>query len=198
MTNFNGKRRAEYTFSQEGTLVYVPSRQLQRTLVWVDRKGAAERIPFPPGGYEEVALSPDGGRLAAMTIEKGERMALLFGDLARGTLSRSTAEGRFRGLAWAPDGKRVAFGFAPAGRGAAASVYWQSADGSTPPERLTSETDLQQEVAEFLLTRRQPSALRRVQLRRHQSGQYGLGHLRSSAQRERTLRPFLQTKFCEG
>jgi serine/threonine-protein kinase len=143
VTNFNGIGSAEYAFSQEGTLVYVPTLQLQRTLVWVDRKGAIERIPFPPGGYNDVALSPDAGRFAATTYEKGEREALLFGDLARGTLSRSAAEGTFSTLAWAPDGKGVAIGF---GRGRKLEgVFWQSADGSAPPERLTSETDLQQE-----------------------------------------------------
>jgi len=142
-TNFTGTRQAEYTFSWQGTLAYVPSREFPRTLVWVDRKGAAEQIPFPPRGYEQVALSPDGGRIAAMAMEKGERTTLLFGDLARGTLSRSTAEGDISSLVWAPDGKRVGFGFAPAGAGSwLAHVFWQNADGSTPPELLTGERDL--------------------------------------------------------
>ncbi len=105
-----------------------------------------ERIPFPPGGYEEVVLSPDGGRLATRVIEKSEKMALLFGDLARGTLTRSTAEGSFQCLAWAPDGKRVAFGFKPAGGRGLFSVFCQNADGSAPPERLTGETRLQMEL----------------------------------------------------
>ena len=146
MTNFTGMRQGEYTFSQQGTLAYVPSREFPRTLVWVDRKGAAEQIPFPPRGYEQVALSPDGGRVAAMTMEKGERTTLLFGDLARGTLSRSTAEGWVAGgPIWTPDGKRVGFAFASAGTGSwLPHVYWQSADGSTPPELLTGEKDLQQ------------------------------------------------------
>jgi len=144
VTNFNFMRCAEYAFSQEGTLVYLPTRQLQRTLVWVDRRGAVERVPFPPGGYRQVAISPDGGRLAAITVDKGEKDALLVGDFARGTLSRSTAEGVFTSLAWAPDGRRVAFGFAPGGRGLR-GPFWQSADGSSPPERLTSETALQTE-----------------------------------------------------
>ena len=143
MTNFRGNRQAEYTFSWQGTLAYVPSREFLRTLVWVDRKGAAEQIPFPPRSYEQVALSPDGGRIAAMTMEKGERTALLFGDLVRGTLSRSTAEGNVGSPVWTPDGKRVAFNFGPGGRGNGA-VYCQSADGSTAPEPLTGEKDLEQ------------------------------------------------------
>ncbi len=139
VTSWAGIAQAYYAFSQEGTLVYVPDQQLRRTLVWVDRKGAAERLPFPPAGYYEVALSTDGERLAATTADKGEKEALLIGDLARGTLSRSTADGAFHGLAWAPDGKRVAFSFAPGGRGLL-HVYWQDADGSTPPVRMTGES----------------------------------------------------------
>jgi eukaryotic-like serine/threonine-protein kinase len=143
VTNLNFLRTAEYAFSRDGTLVYVPTRQLQRTFVWVDRKGAVERIPFPPGGYEEVVLSPDGKQLATRVIEKSEKMTLLFGDLARGTLTRSTAEGSFQCLAWAPDGKRVAFGFKPAGGRGFFSAFCQTVDGSVPPERLTTESQLQ-------------------------------------------------------
>jgi hypothetical protein len=42
-------RSAELAYSQEGTLVYVPYRPPQRTLVWVDRKGAQDPVRFPPG-----------------------------------------------------------------------------------------------------------------------------------------------------
>ena len=146
VTNLAFLRTAEYAVSRNGTLVYVPTRQLQRTFVWVDRKGAVQRIPLPAGGYEEVVLSPDGERLATRALEKSEKMALFVGDLARGTLSRSPAEGSIQCLAWAPDGKRVAFGFKPAGGRGLFSVFWQNADGSAPPERLTGETRPQMEL----------------------------------------------------
>ena len=191
VTNSNFTRAAEYAFSQEGTLVYAASRQLQRTLVWVDRKGAVEQVPFPPGGYASVALSPDGGRLATLTVDKNEKQALLFGDFARGTLSRSAAEGTFQGLAWAPDGKRVAFGL---GSGKVMiNTFWQSADGSTPPERL-SATPLAQDCPSFspdgsllLVTVVTP-------------GDTGLKRniFTLPIDGERTMRPFLQTKFSEG
>jgi Tol biopolymer transport system component len=139
----------EYAVSADGTLVYVPARVPQRTLVWVDRRGAAEPVPLlPPGGYDTVALSPDGGRMAAVTEEKDQTTGLVVGDFARGTLSRSTAEGSFGSAVWAPDGKRLAVSFQPSRLGQAPKLYgafWQSADLSTPPERLTSESALQQE-----------------------------------------------------
>jgi Tol biopolymer transport system component len=195
VTNSNFKRCAEYAFSLEGTLVYVPTRQLQRTLVWVDRKGAAERVPLPPAGYEEVALSPDEGRLAAIAVERRETMTLLFGDFVRGTLSRSTAEGTFQALAWTPDGKRVAVGFGPESR-KQYGVYWQSADGSTPPERLTNNTGAQ----EFPNSFSPDGSLLLVHahgFKDTSSANTGWDIFVLPLSGERTLRPFLQTKFGE-
>ncbi len=196
-TNFYGMKCAEYSFSQEGTLVYLPTREFQRTLVWVDRRGAAERVPFPPGGYAEAALSPDGGRLAAITVDKSERAALLFGDFARGTLSRSTAEGVPEDLAWAPDGKRVAFAFSPGGKGLK-GVHWQSADGSTPPERLTSETPLQAMAPTSFSPDGNLLLVSQFSLADTSSGSPGTDIFVLPLRGERTLRPLLQTRFYEG
>ncbi len=195
-TNTAGVRAAEYAFSQEGTLVYVPTLQLRRTLVWVDRKGATEQIPFPPGGYEAVALSPDGGRLAAQTVEKGERTALLFGDFARGTLTRSTAEGDIQILAWAPDGTRVAFAFGPGRK--VRNAFWQSADGSTPPERLTSESVLQQEGPSSFSPDGSLLLVTVFNFADSSPASTGYDIFVLSLRGERKLRPFLQTKFQEG
>ena len=194
-TNYT-MRCAQFAFSQEGTLVYAPSRQVQRTLVWVDRKGATERVLLPPGGFDEVALSPDGGRLAAITFDKSGKMALLIGDLARGTLSRSTVEGSLEGLAWAPDGKRVAFGFGT-GVGVFRHVFWQSADESTPPEPMTSETALQFEDPNSFSP---DGSLLLVQavFTNTSSANPALDLFVLPLSGERTLRPFLQTKFNEG
>ena len=140
----------EYAVSADGTLVYVPALVPRRTLVWVDRRGAAEPVPLlPPGGYGTVALSPDGGRVAAVIEEKGQATGLAVGDLARGTLSHSTAEGQFSSAIWAPDGTRLAVSFAPSRPGQAPELigaFWQSTDLSTPPKRLTSESAHQEEA----------------------------------------------------
>ncbi|MFI5181323.1 MAG: protein kinase [Thermoanaerobaculia bacterium] len=196
VTEYDFTRAAEYTFSRDGTLVYVPTSQLQRTLVWVDRKGATERVPLPLGGFVAVALSPDGGRLAAISVEKGERMALLFGDFARGTLSRSTAEGGFLRPAWTPDGKRVAFSFSPGGK-SSYHVFWQSADGSTPPERLTSETLAQQEDPSSFSPDGSLLLLNVLNMSDTSLAKTGWDIFVLPLSGERALRPFLQTKYQE-
>ena len=193
VTNSNFTQTAEYAFSQEGTLVYAASRQLQRTLVWVDRKGGVEQAPFPPGGYMAVALSPDGGRLAAITVDKDEKQALVFGDFDRRTLSRSAAEGSFQGLVWSPDGKRVAFAFSP-GRKMLQNVFWQSADGTTPPERLTGEAPLQAEIPSSFSP---DGSLLLFGARNFADNSPNYDIFALPLNGERTPRPFLQTKFSE-
>ena len=162
----------------------------------MDRKGAVERIPFPPGGYVAVALSPDGGRLAAITVDKSETDSLLIGDVARGMLSRSSAKGIFDHLAWAPDGKRVAFGFRPGRRGLG-HVYWQNADGSTAPERLTSETAVQQENPTSFSPDGSLLLLDLFNFSDTSPANTLWDIFVLSLSGERTLRPFLQTKFTE-
>ena len=157
-----------------------------------------EPISFPPGGYDDVALSPDGGRLAAIALEESEKTALLIGDFAR-TLSRSTAEGSFRSaVAWAPDGNRVAFGFSPGVVGGWRQVFWHSADGSTPPERLTSEAAFHQEVPTSFSPDRSLLLISLISWKDARSAEMGSDIFVLPLGGERKLQPFLQTKFSEG
>jgi serine/threonine-protein kinase len=146
VTNRNFTNAAHMALSSDGTLVYASRGQLQRTLVWVDRRGAEEPLPFPPGHYIETALSPDGGRLAVIAIEKGETMALLIGELARGTLTRSPTEGVYQSLAWAPDGKRIAVGFLEKEGTGLFRPQWISADGSTLLEPPANDSERLSEI----------------------------------------------------
>ncbi len=195
VTNRAGTGAVGFAWSQDGTLVYLPYRQLQRTLVWVDRKGAVEQAPFPPGGYLQVALSPDGGRLAAISYGKAENLSLLLGDLARSTLTRLTSEGIYSFLAWAPDGRRIAYSSRPEGR-ALWQVFWQSADGSSPPERLGVETPNQAEQP----TSFSPDSSALLIQRADYSGASPASWQHYEAfvlpmTEEMKLRPFLQSKF---
>jgi dipeptidyl aminopeptidase/acylaminoacyl peptidase len=130
---------AEFSSSADGSLAYVSGapRFAERTLLWVDRKGAAEVLPAPPRAYVCPRLSPDGRRLAVGLA--GANAGLWLYDLARGTLTRLAETVSFPFPIWTPDGKHVAFDSL---LGGSWNLYWMPADGSGAVERLTtSEND---------------------------------------------------------
>jgi WD40 repeat protein len=108
---------------------------LTRSLVWMDRTGKETPVPSAPvRAYVYARLSPDGTRVA-LDIRDQQNDVWTF-DLARGNLSRLTIDpGLNRGVAWSPDGRRIAFSAVRDGK---ENVYWQAADGSGAPERLTA------------------------------------------------------------
>jgi len=123
---------AQYSFSDAGSLVYVPgSAQAQRRLVWVSRNGAEQLVAAPARAYRGPRLSPDG-REVAVAIEGQETEVWLY-DLSRKMLTRLTFQGSTNyDPAWTPDGKRVAFHSTTGVVG----LFWQMADGSGGLERL--------------------------------------------------------------
>jgi len=125
----------DYAFSVDGTLVYVPggSGAGQFRLVWVDRQGAVEPMGAPPHQYRHPRLSPDGERVA-VTIQEASTDIWVY-DIARNTLTRLTFEGANQQSRWTPDGMRVTFRSDRAGTD---NLFWKSADGSGPAERLTT------------------------------------------------------------
>ena len=127
------------TFSDTGTLVYLPadtSRNLSRTLVWVNQKGAVEPLGAPPGHYFSPRFSPDGQRVV-VSIFSGGQWDIWVYDIRRDTLTRLTFE-RGRAPLWTPDGKRVTF---QSTRFGPRNLFWKPADG-TGAEELLLESEL--------------------------------------------------------
>jgi hypothetical protein len=127
----------QFSLAGDGTLVYVPADTLhdERTLVTVDRSGAARPLTDIRRPYEDMDLSPDGRR-QALTIE-GPSWGIWILDIERGTLTRLTLEHDNRDPHWTPDGQRVVYGSFRDGR---YGIYEKAADGSGPEEQLvTSE-----------------------------------------------------------
>jgi Tol biopolymer transport system component len=126
--------------SADGSLAYVPGGESvsERTLLWVDRKGAPQPLPAPQRPYLFPRLSPDGQRLA-VSIQGGNRGLWVY-DLARGTLSRLTESPAVPRSIWTPDGKHLTFLSAPGGT---MNLYWMPADGSGAVERLTTSENVQ-------------------------------------------------------
>jgi Tol biopolymer transport system component len=127
---------AQFSFSNQGSLAYLPGTELQseNTLVWVDRKGTITPLPAPPRPYDDPSLSPDG-RQVVLEINAD----IWVYDIARNTLTPITRSGSAGYPLWSPDGKRVVF---QSGKDEAANLFWTPADGSGREERLaTSEVE---------------------------------------------------------
>ena len=123
----------QYSVSDSGVLVYVPgggSLSEERTVVWVDRDGAAEPIAtIPTGDYGRPRISPDGGRL--LILADGD---LWIYDIASGRRSAVTIDGMINDYtAWSPDGSQVAYS---SSRGGTNGAWIQPADGSGEAQQL--------------------------------------------------------------
>jgi Tol biopolymer transport system component/predicted Ser/Thr protein kinase len=126
--------RAQYALSTNGTLVYVPGGEenVQRSLIWVDRRGSAQPLSVAPRGFERPRISPDGQQVA-LTIREGDADVWVFA-LERGTLTRLTHEiGEDESPVWNPDGRRVTYSST---RGQSRVTLSKAADGSGAEEQL--------------------------------------------------------------
>ena len=126
---------AHLTFSDNGTVVYVPAGtvlQEGRTLVWVDRKGEEEPLAAPPSDYRDARLSPDGQRVVVSIRSGGQQDIWVFYDIRRDTLTRLTFEGGNMPL-WTPDGRRITY---QASRSGPRDLFWKPADGTGAEEPL--------------------------------------------------------------
>ena len=85
---------------------------MRRRLVWVDRKGRDLGALGEIGGYEDVRISPNGGKVAVTLRDPshGQNQDVWVLDAARGTGSRITAERTDEfDPAWFPDGERLVY-----------------------------------------------------------------------------------------
>ncbi len=105
----------------------------QRRLVWVTREGVEQVLPAPPRDYEAPRISPDDRQVAVSV-----RGDIWLYDFSAGTLMHLTHLGNkdeSNRPVWTPDGKRIAF---CSDQNGPPNIYWQLADGSGGPERLTT------------------------------------------------------------
>jgi serine/threonine-protein kinase len=134
-----GPLAGNFDVSRNGTLVYYPTLSGGRTLAWFDRQGHEEPINAPARAYLYLRLSPDAKRLA-LDI-RDEQSDIWIWELARQTLTRLTTDpSPDRFPVWTTDGRDILF---TSERDGFPNVYRQSADGTTPAERLTSGPNTQ-------------------------------------------------------
>ncbi len=107
-------------------------------IVWLDRAGRREPTDIPPGMYSELALSPDGQKLAYEEGPSGgARSDVWIADLVHGGQFQLTSSGKARAPCWTPDGASVAYA-APAGD----AILRQRTDGGGAAEVLWRTTQL--------------------------------------------------------
>jgi len=177
----------QFGVSDSGALVYAAGGILpdpKDSLVWVDQKGIEQ--PVTPLRFPFLAprLSPDGQRITYVT--SGREMQVYVYDLNTGTNSPLTTEGMAVRSIWAPDAKRIVFGW---GRSTVFNLFSQPYDDSSPMERLTT-SDYSQRPGSWS-SDGQTLAL----VQHHPATGFDILLLEASSGR---VRPFLNTQFNEA
>jgi len=124
-----------YDISRDGSLVYAAGRAPSnlRELVWVDRKGSETPLGAPARAYQYPRISPDGTRVALDVRDQDADIWIW--DIARRTLTRLTFDPASDEYpVWTPDSRTILFGSGPAN---GQNIFWQSADGTGSPTRLS-------------------------------------------------------------
>ena len=144
VSDLGPERFADYTFSNNGLMVYAKGGGGLVNLAWIRRSGSIERLQGPaqaprdgaeslfsrPQDYGVRArLSPDG-RHIVVPIRNEARHDLWVLDVDRGTQVRITFSGNNDAPVWTPDGRAVVF--ASTGENAP-GIYRAPADGTARP-----------------------------------------------------------------
>ena len=181
---------AKLGVSRDGALAFRPERFADRALVLVDRAGRLEMLPLPLQGYHAARFSRDGRRIALTILESAARQNVWAFDLERRTLEQVTFDTSGASPYWSPDGARVAFTTAGAGRESGFAVQWIAATGTD-----TAETLLAPEHGQHALGFT-PDGRALLVGRTHPETHRDLWVLRIAG--ERRLEPFLRTSHDEG
>ncbi len=134
-----GNGQANFSVSTDGVLAIMTGGATERSeLVWVDRAGQRLGRVGDPGGYRDLALSPDGGRLAYGFVDpKNDSQDIWVRDLTRGVTSRLTF-GNENDIfpVWSPDGNWIAYSTNVDGP---YSIWKKRADGSGDADSLFAD-----------------------------------------------------------
>ena len=135
---------AQFAASANGTFLYVAGRDgsgLGVPISWLDHDGKTTPLRITPANWFGICFSPDGQRLAldvssgrsGIGIYEIERDALTF--LPNTVPTDTTPK-------WTPDGRRVTYA-STRGDKSTSNLYWQPADGTGEPQRLTTSKNSQ-------------------------------------------------------
>jgi Tol biopolymer transport system component len=111
------------TASDNGILAYAGTVPTNTQLAWIDRSGrSVGSVPLPAGSYVTPCLSPDGRYATLCKYNSSLDSDLWLADLRTSLTTRLTFSGQAStggtgaGVAWSPDGNRIAFMYGIEGR----------------------------------------------------------------------------------
>ena len=149
----------QFALSETGDFAWIPGEAVggQVQVAWIDADGTIEPSGLQDGVYTQLALSPDGRRVALTDASAGN-LSLWVGDFARRSLSRLIFEGSAAtDPTWSADGRRIAYADTQA-----STVAWKPADGSGS-EQILLQRDVELFPASFSPDGRQLILERRAQ-----------------------------------
>jgi serine/threonine-protein kinase len=129
---------AQISYSDSGTFVYVAGSavSLDVSIYWMDAAGKFTPLRENPGNYYNLALSPDGRRLA-YEIAGEKQTDIWVYDMERKTPTRLTFAGDYSSRpVWTPDGQRIAYAFSKDRYTDPINLWWIRADGGGDAQRL--------------------------------------------------------------
>jgi len=128
--------RAIFDVSREGSLVYRQDFRLERNaVVWVDRDGKEEPIPFPPGNYETPRIAPTGDRIAVIRRTPYGPDIFIHAANGRELFQLTNEESWEQFPVWSPDGSTLYFT-----QERVDQLYRAIVESGSQPERLTDTT----------------------------------------------------------
>ena len=133
-----GGLAAGFSISPSGVLAYAPggpSGTSVSRLAWYGRDGKSTGTVGEPGNYTDVAIAPDGRRIAVHLHEEPQGGNLWMWDASRGNFSQFTFD-RSHNIVpiWAPDGRSILFASNRGGN--LFHLYRKIATGTTAEEPL--------------------------------------------------------------
>src|SRR5262245_6353222 len=137
---------AQFNFSENGTLSYVPTSSAfagegQRIVALAEINGKTTLIPgLPPGTYTNPRVSPDAKHIAIETANDGS--ISIYDMSGKSQLRRLTLDGVNNMPVWSPDGRQIAY---RSNRESKFGVFVQNADGTGNAERITTASPSGQE-----------------------------------------------------
>jgi eukaryotic-like serine/threonine-protein kinase len=130
-----------FSASSNGVLVYRSAAGQNYQLTWIDRQGRLLGTVAEPGGYNSMALSPDGSRVAVSRTnsENTPNWDVWLVDLRRNTSTRLTFDQvRATFPVWSADGTSVIFGSIHEGE---TNLYLKLATGAGDQRLLLKSTE---------------------------------------------------------